>query len=252
MNITLSIYFSFSMNSYLIKSFLALVLVSGLSLGSSNGQNFYKEKVPRNNFLQGGIGLGTIYADNAGGIRNLDLLLRPGLSFTYGRKIHKNFDVRANLGYQRYKSQKIDYYSPVVIEVWSGRDQAITSKNNLLYLDVIPSFYLFGSNNHTSRKKINVYGGAGLGLLFNANQTVKKHISGFSEHKETQVTGYIPFKGGLSYRLDLYTDIAFEGTLMLTFSDNLDGNEGFNRLNDHPLIGQIVIRRYLNPFKSIY
>lgn len=252
MNITLSIYFSFSMNSYLIKSFLALVLVSGLSLGSSNGQNFYKEKISRNNFLQAGIGLGTIYADNAGGVRNLTFLLRPGLSFTYGRKIHKHWDVRANIGYQRYRSQDPDHYGPTTVQLWAASNQAITSKNNLLFLDLIPSFYLFSSENHARRTKINAYGGAGIGLLMNSNQTTKFNFDGTSNHKDTQLTSYIPFKGGLSYRLDIYTDIAFEGTLMFTFSDKLDGNEGYNRLNDHPLIGQIVIRRYLDPFKSFY
>ncbi|EPR65116.1 hypothetical protein [Cyclobacterium qasimii] len=240
------------MKNSFITSFFVVLLTTGLFITSANGQNFYKEKVPRNSFLQAGVGLGTIYADNAGGVRNLTLLLRPGLSFTYGKKIHKHWDVRANIGYQRYKSQDASYYGPTIVQTWIARDQAVTSKNNLLFLDVIPSFYLFSSENHTRRSKINVYGGAGIGLLMNSNQTTKIDFNGTSNHKDTQLTGYIPLKGGLSYRLDIYTDIAFEGTLMLTFSDNLDGNEGYNRLNDHPMIGQIVIRRYLNPFKSIY
>ena len=239
------------MKNYLITSFFVFLLATVLGVTFAHGQNFYKEKIPRNNFLQAGIGLGTIYADNAGSVRNLDLLLRPGLSFTYGRKLHRHLDLRANIGYQRYRSQGFDYFSPTLIETWSSRDQAVTSKNHLLYLDVIPTLYLFGSNNHTSRKKINVYGGAGFGLLMNFNQTTRVHFNGNSERKDTQLTGYVPFKGGLSYKLDIYTDIAMEGTLMLTFSDIIDGNEGYNRLNDHPLIGQIVIRRYLNPFRPV-
>jgi len=59
-------------------------------------------------------------------------------------------------------------------------------------------------------------------------------------------------KAGVSYRFDLYTDIALEGTVMFTFSDKIDGNVGFNRFNDYPMIGQIVVRRYLDPFKKVF
>jgi len=224
----------------------------GLNITSANGQNFYKEKFSRNNFLQAGIGLGAIYSDNSGSTRKFDFPKRPGLSFTFGRKIHKHLDVRANLGYQRTRSQDLGYYSPTVMEVWRSRDQAATSKNNLVFLDVLPSLYLFGSDNHTKRKPINVYGGAGLGLLMNFNKTTKLDLEGSSNHKDVQLTGYVPVKAGVSYRFDLYTDIALEGTVMFTFSDKIDGNVGFNRFNDYPIIGQIVVRRYLDPFKKIY
>lgn len=220
-----------------------------MQVNTVHGQNFYKEKISRDNFLQAGIGLGTVYADNFGSIRKLDFILRPGLSFTYGRKFHKHLDIRANFGYQRYRSKDLDYYPPILTESWLSTNQAITSKNNLLYLDISPNFYLFGSNNHAFRKKINVYGGTGLGLLLNFKKTSN---DGINNQKDMHAVGYIPFRGGLSYSYNLYTDIALEGTLLWTFSDDIDGNVGYNRLNDLPLLGQIVIRRYLYPIKSTY
>jgi len=237
------------MKNFKIYSCLVLFLAIALNLGSAHGQNFYKEKVSRNNFLQAGIGLGAMYSDNAGSFSQLDFLLRPGLSFSYGRKFHEHLDIRANLGYQRTRGQFLGYYPPQTLEIWRARDQAISSKNNLLFLDVIPSLYLFGSDNHTKRSKINAYGGIGLGLLMNFNTNIKLDLN---TNYSVQTIGYVPVKVGTSYRFDLYTDIALEGTVMFTFSDKLDDNVGQNRFNDYPFMGQIVIRRYLDPFKKIY
>ena len=238
-----------SMKNFQIYSGLVLFLAIVLNFSSAQGQNFYKEKVPRENFIQAGIGLGGLYSDNAGYFGKLDFLIRPGISLSYGRKFHEHFDIRANLGYQRTRGQILGYYGPQVLEIWRVRDQAISSKNNLLFLDVIPSLYLFGSDNHTKRSKINAYGGLGLGLLMNFNTTINFDLE---TQYSVQPIGYVPVKVGASYRFDLYTDIALEGTVMFTFSDNIDGNVGFNRFNDYPFMGQIVVRRYLDPFKKIF
>jgi hypothetical protein len=58
-------------------------------------------------------------------------------------------------------------------------------------------------------------------------------------------TAYIPLCAGLSYRIGLYADIAGEGTMFFTFTDNLDRNMGFNRYGDHLAQAQIVYRSIL-------
>jgi hypothetical protein len=237
------------MKKHLISTFTIAFIAMVLNIDVAYGQNFYKEKISRDNFLQVGIGLGTLYADNLGGLRMLDFKLRPGISASYGRKIHKHFDIRANVGYQRYRSQDIDYYPATVTQSWQTNNQAFASKNNLLYFDVAPNFYLFGADNHAFRSRINAYGGTGLGMLLNFKKTTNVTLNGVSNNKGLQAVAYIPFRAGISYSYNLYTDIALEGSLMMTFSDTLDGNEGFNRLNDIPIFGQIIIKRYLHPFK---
>ncbi|MBI0399786.1 hypothetical protein [Cyclobacterium marinum] len=237
------------MKKHLISTLTIVFIAMVINNNVAYGQNFYKEKISRDNFLQAGLGLGTLYADNLGSIRMLDILLRPGLSASYGRKIHKHFDIRANIGYQRYRSQDIDYYPATVTQSWLINNQAFASKNDLLFFDVAPNFYLFGSDNHAFRSRINAYGGTGLGMLINFKKTTNVTFNGVVNSKDIQAVAYIPFRAGLSYSYDLYTDIALEGTLMMTFSDTLDGNEGFNRLNDIPIFGQIIIKRYLHPFK---
>lgn len=216
------------------------------------GQNFYKEKISRNQYLQGGLGLGTMYADNYGGIRKFNVKFSPGLSFTYGRKLHNNIDLRGNFGFQNMQGQDLDYFNPQVISSWQENGQAVGSKNNMFFLDITPTIYLFGSENHTRRRKINIYTGTGLGLLLNFSKETRLESNGTqSSTNNTHLAAYIPIRGGISYKLNLYTDISLEGTVMMVFSDSLDGNIGFNRFNDRPLIGQIVFRRYLNPIKGL-
>ncbi|MFO7823534.1 MAG: hypothetical protein R6V72_06320 [Cyclobacterium sp.] len=214
-------------------------------------QNFYKEKISRNQYLQGGLGLGTMYADNYGGIRKFNVKFGPTLSFAYGRKLHNNIDLRGNFGFQNMRSQDQDYFNTQVIDSWQENGQAVGSKNNMLFLDLMPTIYVFGSENHTSRKKVNIYTGTGLGLLLNFNEETRLGSNGSQTSNHTHLVPYIPIRGGISYKLNIYTDISLEGTLMMAFSDKLDGNIGFNRFNDRPLTGQIVFRRYLNPIKAV-
>ncbi|MDN3688491.1 outer membrane beta-barrel protein [Cyclobacterium jeungdonense] len=226
---------------------LAAALLFPLTVSS---QNFYKEKVSRNQYYQVGLGLGAMYADNSGRIRRVEVKTGPSVSFTYGRKIHSHIDLRGNLGYQRTQSQDQDYFSTQVIEAWRTSGQALASKNNQVYLDLMPTLHIIGSENHTQRKRINLYMGTGFGMLLNLNQETRLESNGPETSNNSMVVGYIPVRGGLSYKLNLYTDIAFEGSILLTFSDKLDGNEGFNRFNDHPVAGQIVFRHYINPLKG--
>ncbi|WP_439482684.1 hypothetical protein [Cyclobacterium plantarum] len=215
------------------------------------GQNFYKEKISRNQYLQAGLGLGAMYADNSGRFRGLEVKTGPSVSFTYGRKIHSNVDLRGNLGYQRTQSQDQNYFTNQVVQSWRENGQAVGSKNNLIYLDLMPTLHIVGSTNHTQRKRVNLYLGTGLGLLFNLSEVTNLSENGSERKKRSQAVPYIPVRGGLSYRLNLYTDIAIEGSVLMTFSDELDGNVGFNRFNDYPVSGQIVFRRYLNTIKSV-
>ncbi|WP_154858547.1 hypothetical protein [Cyclobacterium xiamenense] len=216
-----------------------------------SGQNFYKEKISRNQYVQAGLGLGAMYSDNSGRFRGLDVKIGPAASVAYGRKLHPHLDLRGYLGYQRTQSQDQDYFTPQTIASWEANGQAIESKNNLIFLDLMPTLQLFSSENHTQRKRLNAYLGAGLGLLLNLNEETRIEGNETSSSNHSRIVGYVPVRGGLSYKLNLYTDIALEGSLFLTFSDELDGNVGFNQFNDYPVSGQLVFRRYINPLRGV-
>ena len=60
------------MKNHLISTLTIAFIAMVLNTNVAYGQNFYKEKISRDNFLQVGIGLGTLYADNLGSLRLLE------------------------------------------------------------------------------------------------------------------------------------------------------------------------------------
>src|SRR5690606_34539819 len=97
---------------------------------------------------------------------------------------------------------------------------------------------------HMNRSMFNLYGGLGLGVMHVHTKQTKSFSPDEISVDKKITTPYIPFRAGLSYRIGASSDIAVEGSFFATFTDNLDGNVGFNKYNDHLVQGQIVYRRY--------
>lgn len=231
-----------------------LILLVGLLsciLLEAGAQNFYKEKISREKYVQLGVGPSFMYADNAGGLRNVDVNIRPSLSASIGKKINSFFDLKATLGYQFYKSQDMDYFNEQTIASWAERNYSVETRSNIIFMDVVPTAQLFRFTNHALRRDINIYAGAGLGYLLAINKEQQYKNGQTYQENKIRSTFYVPLRGGISYRVGLYSDISLEGSLLLTFSDKVDGTSDFNRFNDHLLQGQIVYRKYLSSLKAI-
>jgi hypothetical protein len=229
----------------LTSAFLCLIL-------QTQAQNFYKEKISREKYVQLGVGPSFMYADNAGGFRNLDFNIRPSIAASMGKKINPLFDLKATLGYQFYKSQDKEYYSQDVVASWAENKYAVETRSNIIFMDVVPTAHLFKFTNHALRRDFNIYAGAGLGFLMAINREERyKNEQTYQENK-IRSSFYVPLRGGITYRLGLYDDISLEGSLLLTFSDKIEGTSNFNRFNDHLLQGQLVYRRYLSSLKAVY
>ncbi len=222
-------------------SFLSLFLCSGTLLA----QNFYKERISRDNILTVGFGPSFAYLDNGGQYRALDFEIKPSVSVAMTRKITPTFDLRSTLGYQYISSGGNP--STSVTDRWYENNSSFTAKGPAYYFDLIPSINLIRFNNHMHRSLFNLYGGFGLGILHSRTEQTKSYDSEEVPTKHLNTTGYIPVRAGLSYRLGPYSDIAGEGTMMWTFTDDLDGNVGFNKFGDHLFQAQIVFRRYFVP-----
>jgi len=225
-------------------TFLCLIL-------KAEAQNFYKEKISREKYVQLGVGPSFMYADNAGGLRNGDINVRPSIAASIGRKISPFFDLKATLGYQFYKSQDKEYFNNNLISSWGENNFSVETRSNIIFMDVAPTIHLFKFTNHALRKDFNIYAGAGLGYLMAINQELRyKNGQTYHENK-IRSSFYLPLRGGVSYRLGLYDDISLEGSLFLTFSDKVEGTADYNRFNDHLLQGQIVYRRYLSSLRAV-
>lgn len=231
-----------------------IILFTGLLWLSYEGaaQNFYKEKISREKYVQLGAGPSFMYADNAGGLRNVDFNVRPALAVSFGKKMNSLLDLKATLGYQFYKSQDMDYFDEQLVTNWGNKNYSVDTRSNIFFMDVMPSVYLFKFSNHAMRKDFNINAGAGFGYLLAINRELRlKNQQTYTEN-ELRSSFYVPLRLGVSYRLGIYDDISLEGSLFLTFSDRIDGTEEFNRFNDHLLQGQIVYRRYLSSIKAVY
>lgn len=222
-------------------SFLSVILFSG----NLAAQNFYKERVSRDNILTIGLGPSFAYLDNGGQYRDLNFEIRPAFSVALTRKLNPTFDLRSTLGIQGISSGGNP--TTQMRDMWYEDFASFTAKGSAYYFDLVPSLNLIKFTNHMHRSLFNLYGGFGLGIMNVRTEQTKSFSPEEVPTKHQITTGYVPVRAGLSYRLGAYSDIAGEGTMMWTFTDNLDGNVGFNRYGDHLFQAQIVYRRYFVP-----
>jgi hypothetical protein len=228
--------------SRLLLFILPVMLASTLL---AEAQNFYKERISRDNVLSIGAGPSFAYLDNGGQYRSFDFEIKPAVAVSLTRKITSTMDVRATLGMQSISSGG---NPPTALrDQWFANFSSFTVRGSAFYFDVIPSFNLIRFSNHMHRSKVNLYGGAGLGVLHAFTEQTKSFSPDETPTKHQTTTGYVPVRAGLSVKIGPYSDIAGEGTMLWTFTDNLDGNVGSNRYGDHLFQAQIVYRRFFRP-----
>lgn len=237
----------FIANNMRIKT-LAVLIGLLIHSGLSHGQNFHKDIIPRVDNIYVGFGPSFMYGDNAGGLRNYQFKVRPAASISYGRKINPFFEIKGTVGFQMLESQDPGYYADTVLAKWAETGQAIGIKGNAYHIDIMPVFQLTPFDKHIERNDINVFVGIGLGAMV-VDKEEARIINNQPEIKNISMSlVYIPVRGGLSYRLGPHDDLALEASFFATFTDDIDGNTGHNRFNDHLFQGKMVYKRYLSPF----
>ncbi|UZD22613.1 hypothetical protein PBT90_04165 [Algoriphagus halophytocola] len=221
-------------------SFLLLLTICTLQV---NAQNFYKEKQSRDNIVSIGVGPSFIYMDNGGQYRTFNFEFNPSISASLTKRLTDRFDVKATGGMQWISSGGNP--SQQVTDYWTANNSSFTANGTAYYFDLMPTVYLVPFGNHMNRSMFNFYFGLGLGVLHANTEQTKSFSEDEVPVREKVTTGYVPIRGGITYTIGAYSDIALEGTMLATFTDNIDGNVGFNKFGDHLLQAQIVYRRYL-------
>ena len=228
----------------IIKNYLiSFLLVWMFSIESSRAQSFYKERIPRNNTISFGLGPSIVYAETGGQYNRFDFAVRPALSLAFGKKISPLINIQATGGIQWIGSGGSP--SEDAIDQWLANESAISFSGQAYYLDLMPVFNFMPFHHHMQRNYINFYGGMGIGLL----QANTKRFYSLEENSAEYIaifpTAYIPLRAGMSYSIGNLYDISLEGSLFLTFTDDLDGNQNWNAFNDHLIQMQIVFKKYL-------
>lgn len=241
---------------YLEKNIASMLLINNckhlwigfLFIGISTlgyGQNFNKEKIPKTDILSIGIGPSFIYADNGGPYSSFEFDWLPAISLSYTKKFHNRFAFKTTAGMQWIQSGA----SPTqqALDRWITQEGAFRFKGRALFVDVMPTLNIFPFRSHMNRRYVNFYAGLGIGLLHVSRIEAFSLDEDAPETKATTTTGYVPFRAGISFRLGALSDLALEGTMLFSFSDNLDGNANSNRFGDHLVQAQLVYKKFLNP-----
>ncbi len=219
------------------------VIFFGITI-SGFSQSFYKERIPKTDILSFGIGPSFIYADNAGQYKRLNFKINPALSLGYTKKINNRFAIKSTAGVQFIESGGNP--TPAAVQIWEENGSAMAFNGEVYFLDVMPVMYLLPFHSHMNRSFINFYGGLGIGLIHVNRTQLFSFDENSLESRASTTSAYVPIRAGISFRLGDLSDLALEGTMLLTFSDNLDGNQNYNRFNDHLAQAQIVYKRFLN------
>lgn len=230
-----------------MKALIGFIATLGISLISTTAeaQNFYKEKISRDQILTIAAGPSFAYLDNGGQYQSWDFEVKPSVAISLTKKLTPLFELRTTTGIQWISSGGNP--PTVLTDQWSFNGSSYTAKGNAYYFDLMPSVYLIPFSNHMHRSLINLYVGAGLGIMRVVTEQTKSFNIEERPINYNTMTGYLPVRAGLSFRLGSYSDLAGEGTMLMTFSDNLDGNMNSNRYADHLFQAQIVFRKFFIP-----
>ncbi|RPA67818.1 hypothetical protein EF405_12655 [Cyclobacteriaceae bacterium YHN15] len=234
----------------IIKNYLISFLLVWVLTHSTLAQSFYKkDKMPRDNSISIGLGPSLIYAETGGQYSNLAFAIRPAFSLAYGKKINPLVSLQATTGMQWIGSGGNP--SQEAIDQWLANESAISFSGQAYYLDFMPMLNLMPFSDHTKRSQINFYGGIGIGVMQARTKRYYTLEENSREYTAIFPTAYVPIRAGMSYRISNLYDICLEGSMLLTFSDDLDGNQNWNAFNDHLLQIQLIFKKYLAP-KSAY
>jgi len=223
--------------------FLTSALVLIISYNTS-AQNFFREKNRRDNSFGLGIGPSFIYADNGGQYSILNFKWRPSFSLVYDKRLSPHMAFRTTGGTQWISSW--DKPLPSLVERWKKNEDAVSFRGNLYFVDVMPYFNLLPDFHHMIRPEFNIYTGLGFGVMLSSTNQKFALEDQAPDSRSEILTPYIPFRGGLNFKTADFWDISLEGTILMTFTDKIDGNTSTHTQNDIPFQIQIIVRKYLN------
>ena len=210
----------------------------------SFGQSFYKYRIPKTDVFSVGIGPSFIYSDNAGDFTTFTFEWNPSLTASYTKRLSSQFGIQTSLGLQQLVTNGST--NPGILALWERSGSAVRFRGTAIFADVVPILYVIPYKNHFERPQVNLYGGLGIGVMHVFQTKFFSMNSDAPKSKGNISTGYIPLRGGISFKVGALTDIALEGTALFTFSDNLDGNANYNSYNDFLAQAQVTYKRFFS------
>jgi len=205
-----------------MKGILPLILGLFLALPEfSQAQSFYAIRHQRSLMLTAGTGSSTYYGE----LTNPGTLLKfqPNLNIGLQTYVTPQINIRVELNWFQMKGSDAEANDP------SRKARGLSFLSNCFEISGIGAFNLFANGNRYYRRPtLNIYGFAGIGLLY-FNPTAKYNGKSYSlEPYKTEGVSYsrvvpvIPMGLGVRLKTGPNTNIVFEGGYRKTFTDYLD------------------------------
>jgi hypothetical protein len=205
-----------------MKGILPLILWLFLLLPQfSQGQSFFTVRHQRSLMLTAGTGSSTYYGElsNPGTL----LKLQPNLNVGLQMYVTPRINVRAELNWFQLKGSDAEANDE------GRKKRGLSFLDNCFEISGIGAINLFANGNRYYRRPtLNIYGFAGIGLLY-FNPTANLNGKSYSLAplqtegvSYSRVTPVIPFGLGVRLKMGPNTNVVFEGGYRKTFTDYLD------------------------------
>jgi opacity protein-like surface antigen len=224
--------------------FSALILMS-LAIFATNtqAQSLYRDRYERRHAISLGIGPSFMYGDNMGVFNEGQFEWKPAVTLAYSNKIHNRIALQLSLGTQWLQTGGPE--RTWAVDAWQDSGGVFTFAGQAYYGDFMPIIYLIPYDTHMNRGRFNAYIGSGIGYVYVSREDRFSFDDNAPIVAGSATSLYIPGLIGLTYSIGSVTDLALEFKGMFSFSDELDGNVGYNQFNDHFVQTQLVLRRLL-------
>lgn len=226
----------------LINRILFACIIVCISL-SAQAQSFHRELMPKTGVFSIGLGPSFIYADNGAQYHQRNFEINPAFTVAYSNRFSERWALRGTGGLQIIESGGDP--SQNAQRRWQESGGAFRFNGMAYFADVMPVFYFIPFLNHMNRPQVNFYTGAGLGVI-HVRRTEYFSFDPSETGSQTNITtGYVPVRLGIDFRVGSLDDLSLELGVLLSFTDYLDGNAGYNEFYDHLIHGQIKYKRFL-------
>jgi hypothetical protein len=218
---------------------ITLILVFGIAYSELSAQNFYKKNQPKTTSVQIGFGVGTFYAAPRPQINRLIGQVKPVLTLGVGKRIGSHITLNSMLSLQNY-GNKMYVFSE------SGKVSLMQLYQGISYaFELTPTFNLMPAQHHSNRAKLDFNLGLGLGYL--ATYRAENFI--FQDQEYTfnflERSVYIPVRPSVSFKMDAWSDLAFETVFFYTRLQKTSSIKNFDKYGNHFSQVNLVYRRFI-------
>lgn len=227
-------------------SLVIRILLSCILLGTSinlQAQSFYRELMPKTGVFSIGAGPSYIYADNGAQYHQRNFEINPVVTISYLNRFSERWALQTSGGFQIIESGGNP--SQNAQRRWQESGGAFRFNGMAYFADVMPVFYIIPYLSHMNRPTVNFYTGAGIGLVHVRRTEYFSFDPSEVGSSANITTGYVPVRLGVDFRVGTLSDLSLEAGVLLSFTDYLDGNAGYNKYYDHLIQGQLKYKRFI-------